>query len=60
MATPANAPAALGSADSAVSRARTAEESGISSSSASRRPELEYLKAVNSVAPPQDPHYCFS
>jgi glyoxylase-like metal-dependent hydrolase (beta-lactamase superfamily II) len=29
------------------------------SSSASPRPELEYLKAVNSVAPPQDPQLLF-
>ena len=27
--------------------------------SGSRRPELEYLKAVNSVAPPQDPQLLF-
>ena len=29
------------------------------SSSASPRPELEYLNAVNSVAPPQDPQLLF-
>ena len=29
------------------------------SSSASPRPELEYLKAVNRVAPPQDPQLLF-
>ena len=29
------------------------------SSSASPRPELEYLKAVNSVAPPRDPQLLF-
>ena len=29
------------------------------SSSGSRRPELEYLKAVNTVAPPQDPQLLF-
>lgn len=29
------------------------------SSSASQRPELEYLKAVNSVAPPRDPQLLF-
>jgi hypothetical protein len=28
-------------------------------SSGSRRPELEYLKAVNTVAPPQDPQLLF-
>ncbi len=32
---------------------------GVDSSSGSRRPELEYLKAVNSVAPPQDPQLLF-
>src|SRR5580693_6582673 len=35
------------------------ESSGIDSSSGSRRPELEYLKAVNTVAPPQDPQLLF-
>jgi hypothetical protein len=29
------------------------------SSSASPRPELEYFKAINSVAPPQDPQLLF-
>jgi len=29
------------------------------SSSASQRPELEYLKAVNSVAPPREPQLLF-
>jgi glyoxylase-like metal-dependent hydrolase (beta-lactamase superfamily II) len=33
--------------------------SGSDSSSGSRRPELEYLKAVNSVAPPRDPQLLF-
>jgi glyoxylase-like metal-dependent hydrolase (beta-lactamase superfamily II) len=32
---------------------------GRTSSSASPRPELEYLKAVNSVAPPRDPQLLF-
>ena len=36
-----------------------AGENRISSSSASHRPDLEYLKAVNSVAPPQDPQLLF-
>ena len=35
-----------------------AEESG-SSSSASHHPDLDYLKAVNSVAPPRDPELLF-
>src|SRR5216683_3751935 len=39
--------------------APSAESSGVGSSSGSRRPELEYLKAVNSVAPPQDPQLLF-
>ena len=39
--------------------APSAESSGIDSSSGSRRPELEYLKAVNSVAPPRDPQLLF-
>jgi glyoxylase-like metal-dependent hydrolase (beta-lactamase superfamily II) len=32
---------------------------GAASRSASRRPELEYLKAVNSAAPPRDPQLLF-
>ncbi len=36
-----------------------AGESGASSYSASHHPELEYLKAVNSVAPPKDPQVLF-
>ena len=32
---------------------------GVDPSSGSRRPELEYLKAVNTVAPPQDPQLLF-
>src|SRR5882724_5923229 len=35
------------------------ESTGVDSSSASLRPELEYQKAVNSVAPPQDPQLLF-
>src|SRR5229473_2315043 len=33
--------------------------SGVDASSDSRRPDLEYLKAVNSVAPPRDPQLLF-
>jgi glyoxylase-like metal-dependent hydrolase (beta-lactamase superfamily II) len=36
-----------------------AGESGPSPSSASHRPELEYWKAVNTVAPPKDPQVLF-
>src|SRR6266853_6321140 len=36
-----------------------AGRSGASSYSASHHPELEYLKAVNSVAPPKDPQVLF-
>ncbi|MGA7080835.1 MAG: MBL fold metallo-hydrolase [Terriglobales bacterium] len=32
---------------------------GVHSSSGARRPDLEYLKAVNAVAPPQDPQLLF-
>ena len=32
---------------------------GVHSSSGARRPDLEYLKAVNGVAPPQDPQLLF-
>jgi hypothetical protein len=34
-------------------------ESGSTSSSASHHPELDYLKAVNNVAPPRDPELLF-
>src|SRR5262245_30420837 len=34
-------------------------ESGRSSSSTSHHPDLDYLKAVNSVAPPRDPELLF-
>ena len=34
-------------------------KSGSSSSSVSRHPDLDYLKAVNSVAPPRDPELLF-
>ena len=36
-----------------------AGESGSSSSTVSHHPDLDYLKAVNSVAPPQDPQLLF-
>ena len=36
-----------------------AAESTINSSSASHHPDLDYLKAVNSVAPPRDPQMLF-
>jgi len=35
------------------------ESIGVDSTSGSPRPELEYLKAVNTVAPPQDPQLLF-
>jgi glyoxylase-like metal-dependent hydrolase (beta-lactamase superfamily II) len=35
------------------------EGTGIGSASGSHRPELEYLKSVNSVAPPRDPQLLF-
>jgi glyoxylase-like metal-dependent hydrolase (beta-lactamase superfamily II) len=35
------------------------ESNGVRSSSGARRPELAYLKAVNAVAPPQDPQLLF-
>ena len=57
METSVDAPAAppLGTAPAALDGVTAVGESGISSSSASHRSELEYLKAVNSVAPPRDP-----
>jgi glyoxylase-like metal-dependent hydrolase (beta-lactamase superfamily II) len=42
-----------------VRGAPSTESAGVDSSSGSRRPELEYLKAVNIVAPPQDPQLLF-
>jgi hypothetical protein len=39
--------------------ALAAGENGSSSSSASHHPDLDYLKAVNSVAPPRDPELVF-
>ena len=40
-------------------KATAAADSRVSSVTVSHRPELEYLKAVNSVAPPQDPQLLF-
>src|ERR1700730_10227946 len=42
-----------------VRAAPSTESTGVDSSPGSRRPELEYLKAVNTVAPPQDPQLLF-
>src|ERR1700683_42893 len=42
-----------------VRGAPSTETNGVDSFSGSRRPELEYLKAVNTVAPPQDPQLLF-
>src|ERR1700676_1813390 len=39
--------------------ATSTESSGMDSPSGSTRPELEYLKAINSVAPPRDPQLLF-
>jgi len=39
--------------------APSTENTGVDSPSGSRRPELEYLKAVNADAPPQDPQLLF-
>ena len=39
--------------------APSTENTGVDSPSGSRRPEFEYLKAVNKVAPPQDPQLLF-
>src|SRR5260370_14053061 len=39
--------------------APSTENTKVDSPSGSRRPELEYLKAVNTVAPPQDPQLLF-
>src|SRR5262249_14482527 len=42
-----------------ILRAARADESKTPASSHTGRPELEYLKAVNSVAPPKDPQLLF-
>src|SRR5262249_273092 len=49
----------LGAALVTSHRTLAGGESGSSSSSASHRPDLDYLKAVNSVAPPRDPGLLF-
>ena len=49
----------LGTALAPSHDAFAAEESGSSSSSTSRHPDLNYLKAINSVAPPRDPELLF-
>src|SRR5215469_5095804 len=49
----------LGTALVTSHRALSAGESGSGSSSASYRPDLDYLKAVNSTAPPRDPELVF-
>jgi glyoxylase-like metal-dependent hydrolase (beta-lactamase superfamily II) len=62
METSIDAPAALPLGTAAAASAKkvlAGGEKGISSSPTSRRPELEYLKAVNSVAPPKDPQLLF-
>jgi glyoxylase-like metal-dependent hydrolase (beta-lactamase superfamily II) len=62
METSIDAPAALPLGTAAAASAKkvlAGGEKGINSSSTSRRPELEYLKAVNSVAPPKDPQLLF-
>ena len=62
METSIDAPAALPLDTAAAPSAKkvlASAEKGISSSSTSRHPELEYLKAVNSVAPPKDPQLLF-
>src|SRR5260370_34695479 len=43
----------------ALRRMPSTETRGVASSPGSRRPELDYLKAVNTVAPPQDPQLLF-
>src|SRR5262245_51404559 len=49
----------LGTALVASHRTLAGGESGSSSSSAFHHPDLDYLKAVNSVAPPRDPESLF-
>jgi glyoxylase-like metal-dependent hydrolase (beta-lactamase superfamily II) len=49
----------LGTALVASYRTLAGGESGSSSSSPSHHPDLDYLKAVNSVAPPSDPELLF-
>src|SRR5262245_47011487 len=49
----------LGTAVVASHRTFAGGESGSSSSSASHHPNLDYLKAINSIAPPRDPELLF-
>src|SRR5262245_29835713 len=49
----------LGIALATSHRTLAGGESGSSSSSTSHHPDLDYLKAVNSVAPPRDPELLF-
>ncbi|HEY6946275.1 MAG TPA: MBL fold metallo-hydrolase [Candidatus Acidoferrum sp.] len=49
----------LASAVAFLYKATAAADSKVSSAAVSHRPELEYLKTVNSVAPPQDPQLLF-
>ena len=49
----------LASAVAVLYKTTAAADSRVSSVTVSHRPELEYLKAVNSVAPPQDPQLLF-
>jgi glyoxylase-like metal-dependent hydrolase (beta-lactamase superfamily II) len=49
----------LVSAVTVLYKATAAADSRVGSVTVSHRPELEYLKAVNSVAPPQDPQLLF-
>ena len=49
----------LVSAVTVLYKTTAAADSGASPVTVSHRPELEYLKAVNSVAPPQDPQLLF-
>src|SRR5260221_9769203 len=49
----------LVSAVTVLYKTTAAADRRVSSVTVSHRPELEYLKAVNSVAPPQDPQLLF-
>ena len=49
----------LASAVAALYKTTAAADSKVSAAGVSHRPELDYLKAVNSVAPPQDPQLLF-
>ena len=49
----------LASTVAVVYKATTAADSNVSAAAVSHRPELDYLKAVNSAAPPEDPQVLF-